>query len=249
VKIARRGCAASGALEGHCSMNRISIRGVGTAAAAVAATALAVGAHVPSAEAQESASPASQASMHHFDLMATTQNTTLAFPVPLAAGAPDSSRADLLLLHAARNGGFAASSALQATMAAARQLAAQQQADNRASRVRASVRANRSTTRPVATGSVRALGQKMAAARGWSGAQWSCLDDVWTHESGWGTTAENPSGAYGIPQAAPGSKMSSVGSDWRTNPATQISWGLSYIARTYGTPCGAWGFWQEHYWY
>ena len=77
-----------------------------------------------------------------------------------------------------------------------------------------------------------------------------CLDSVWTHESNWPIDAYNPSsGAYGIPQAAPGSKMGSVGSDWRTNPATQISWGLSYIAVRYGSPCAAWSFWQSHLWY
>ena len=75
----------------------------------------------------------------------------------------------------------------------------------------------------------------MAAARGWTGSEWVCLDNIWTRESGWSTTAANPSGAYGIPQASPGSKMASVGSDWRTNPVTQITWGLSYIANAYGT--------------
>jgi hypothetical protein len=60
----------------------------------------------------------------------------------------------------------------------------------------------------------------------------------------------NPSsGAYGIPQALPGGKMASAGGDWRTNPATQIRWGLSYIASTYGTPCGAWAHSQSHGWY
>jgi hypothetical protein len=61
--------------------------------------------------------------------------------------------------------------------------------------------------------------------------------------------SNSSSGAYGIPQARPGSKMGSAGSDWRTNPATQIAWGLAYIARTYGDPCAAWSFWQSHSWY
>ena len=103
--------------------------------------------------------------------------------------------------------------------------------------------------RPVVPGTIRALGQKMAAARGWSGSQWQCLDNVWMRESGWSWAAENPSGAYGIPQATPGSKMASAGADWLTNPATQIAWGLSYIANAYGSPCGAWDFWQSHLWY
>jgi hypothetical protein len=70
--------------------------------------------------------------------------------------------------------------------------------------------------------------------------QWSCLEQLWTRESGWRWDAENPDGAYGIPQAFPGSKMANAGTDWQTNPATQIKWGLTYISSTYGTPCGAW---------
>jgi hypothetical protein len=69
-----------------------------------------------------------------------------------------------------------------------------------------------------------------------------CLQDLWNHESGWRYDAENPSGAYGIPQALPGSKMSSAGADWATNPATQIRWGLGYIKALYGNPCNAWYF-------
>jgi hypothetical protein len=66
----------------------------------------------------------------------------------------------------------------------------------------------------------------------------------------WDATAENPSsGAYGIPQALPGDKMASAGSDWATNPATQIRWGLGYIREVYGTPAGAWVFWQANNWY
>ena len=67
-----------------------------------------------------------------------------------------------------------------------------------------------------------------------------CLLNLWNRESGWRYDAENASGAYGIPQALPGSKMASAGPDWQTNPATQIKWGLTYISTTYGTPCGAW---------
>ena len=90
----------------------------------------------------------------------------------------------------------------------------------------------------------------MAAARGWTGSQWTCLESLWTKESGWSTTADNPtSSAYGIPQALPGSKMSSAGADWATNPATQIEWGLDYVAGRYGTPCAAWGHSQAMNWY
>lgn len=83
-------------------------------------------------------------------------------------------------------------------------------------------------------------------------AQFTCLQTLWMNESGWNHTAENPSsGAYGIPQALPGDKMASHGSDWRTNPNTQINWGLDYIRDRYGTPCQAWQFWQVQnpHWY
>jgi Transglycosylase SLT domain len=79
--------------------------------------------------------------------------------------------------------------------------------------------------------------------------QFGCLDNIWSRESGWNYQAQNASGAYGIPQALPGSKMASAGSDWQTNPATQIRWGLGYIKSMYGTPCGAWAFWQNNGWY
>lgn len=99
-------------------------------------------------------------------------------------------------------------------------------------------------------GSNRALGKAIAAQRGWTGSEWSCLNALWTKESNWRHTAANSSsGAYGIPQSLPGSKMASAGSDWRTNPATQIEWGLGYISGRYGTPCGAWGHSQERGWY
>jgi resuscitation-promoting factor RpfB len=76
-----------------------------------------------------------------------------------------------------------------------------------------------------------------------------CLLDLWNRESGWRYDAENASGAYGIPQALPGSKMASAGSDWQTDPATQIKWGLGYIKAIYGTPCGAWSFEEANGYY
>ncbi|WP_336922950.1 hypothetical protein [Aquipuribacter sp. SD81] len=99
-------------------------------------------------------------------------------------------------------------------------------------------------------GSNRALGEQLMYEAGFSGDQWSCLDSLWQKESGWSHTADNPtSSAYGIPQALPGRKMSSHGADWETNPATQIRWGLSYIADVYGSPCAAWQHSQSHNWY
>jgi cytoskeletal protein RodZ len=85
---------------------------------------------------------------------------------------------------------------------------------------------------------------------GFATSEMSALVPMWNRESGWRTTAQNPSsGAYGIPQALPGDKMASVASDWRTNAATQIKWGLGYIRDRYGSPSAAWAFWQNNGWY
>lgn len=102
----------------------------------------------------------------------------------------------------------------------------------------------------VAPGTARAIGLEMVLARGWDQQQYACLDSLWTRESNWRVDAHNTStGAYGIPQALPGSKMATVGADWQTNPATQITWGLGYIAVRYGTPCGAWAHFTSRGWY
>ena len=98
----------------------------------------------------------------------------------------------------------------------------------------------------------RAAAQALLPEFGFDESQWGCLDNLWMGESGWRYTAENSSsGAYGIPQSLPGSKMATIASDWRTNPVTQIRWGLKYIKSSYGTPCGAWGAWQSRspHWY
>jgi hypothetical protein len=87
----------------------------------------------------------------------------------------------------------------------------------------------------------RKTGCAMVLAKGWDLQQMACLEKLWSKESGWNEKARNKSsGAYGIPQAYPGNKMSSAGSDWQTNPVTQIKWGLGYIAQRYNTPCKAW---------
>ncbi|MFL2001630.1 phospholipase [Microbacterium sp. A1-JK] len=97
----------------------------------------------------------------------------------------------------------------------------------------------------------KAVASSMAAERyGWGSGQFSCLSSLWQKESGWNYQAYNASsGATGIPQALPGSKMASAGSDWQTNAATQIAWGLQYISAVYGTPCSAWGHSQATNWY
>ncbi|NLW13117.1 MAG: hypothetical protein GX037_01060 [Trueperella sp.] len=102
----------------------------------------------------------------------------------------------------------------------------------------------------VPAGSSRQIAQGMLSSYGWGMDQWSCLDSLWQRESNWNHTAMNSSsGAYGIPQSLPGSKMATAGADWQTNPATQIRWGLGYIQGRYGSPCAAWGHSQARGWY
>ena len=85
---------------------------------------------------------------------------------------------------------------------------------------------------------------------GWGDKQYACLDDLWIKESNWNYRASNKrTGAHGIPQALPATKMDSAGTDWRTNPVTQISWGLRYIDVRYDTPCKAWAKFKRSNWY
>jgi hypothetical protein len=99
-------------------------------------------------------------------------------------------------------------------------------------------------------GTAKAYAYDYVSKLGWNQAQYSCLVSLWTRESQWDVTAYNKSsGAYGIPQALPGIKMASVGSDWQTNPQTQIRWGVNYIEKRYGTACGALAHSDEIGWY
>ncbi|WP_157536164.1 aggregation-promoting factor C-terminal-like domain-containing protein [Kitasatospora mediocidica] len=92
---------------------------------------------------------------------------------------------------------------------------------------------------------VRALAQSMVPA-----GQWAAFSNIINHESSWNLRATNPSsGSYGLGQALPAGKMASAGSDWRTNPVTQIKWTLGYMNDRYGSPNAAWAFWQNHHWY
>lgn len=99
-------------------------------------------------------------------------------------------------------------------------------------------------------GSAQAYAAGAVAARGWATTEFDCLVALWNRESGWRVNAYNASsGAYGIPQALPGSKMATAGADWETNAGTQIEWGLGYIQGRYDTPCGAWAHSESSGWY
>ncbi len=97
-----------------------------------------------------------------------------------------------------------------------------------------------------------ARAQLASGIYGWGLSNWPPLLNLWTGESGWRWNAQNPtSPAYGIPQADPGYKMAAAGADWRTNPVTQMRWGLAYIRSAYGSPSTAWADWQSRspHWY
>jgi hypothetical protein len=140
----------------------------------------------------------------------------------------------------------AAAKAAAAKAAAAQAAAAQEQADQQQA-------AQQQAAQPAAStpsGSPQQIAEQMLSQFGWSSSQFSCLQPLWAHESGWNVYASNPgSGAYGIPQALPGSKMASAGPDWQSDAATQIRWGLQYIQGTYGSPCAAWSHEEADGWY
>lgn len=96
----------------------------------------------------------------------------------------------------------------------------------------------------------QSIARSLLGSHGWADSEFSCLQSLWNKESGWNYQAQNASsGAFGIPQALPGSKMSSVSADWATNPTAQITWGMQYIEGRYGTPCSAWAHSQSVGWY
>jgi hypothetical protein len=141
----------------------------------------------------------------------------------------------------------AAAARAAAAAARARAAAAKAKAEREAARQRAL--ANRGYL-PGTTNPRDIARQIMRNKFGYGEEQFSCFNNIIIRESMWDVYATNPSsGAYGIPQALPGSKMASVGSDWRTNPATQIIWGIGYMRDRYGSPCQAWSFKSAHGWY
>jgi hypothetical protein len=154
---------------------------------------------------------------------------------PSASGSPDALQA-----------GAQQAAAQQVVATAAAQRAAAKAAAQRAATQRqaAAERAARSAVRDP-----RSAARLMLADHSWSSGQFQCLDALWSKESGWDQQARNASGAFGIPQALPGGKMSSAGADWQTNPVTQIRWGLQYIHDVYGSPCAAWAHSRAANWY
>jgi hypothetical protein len=154
---------------------------------------------------------------------------------------------------AAKAAAAKAAAAKAAAQQAAAQQAAQQQAAQQQATQQQAAQQQTTTQQPTASapsGSPQQIAEQMLSQFGWSSGQFSCLQPLWALESGWNIYASNPSsGAYGIPQALPGSKMASAGPDWQSDAATQIRWGLTYIQGTYGSPCAAWSHEEADGWY
>ena len=229
-------------------MTRISVRGFAVASATAVTT---VGAVVGVAS-------GSQQGQTTNDVEATAADATLLADIPAGQQAQvqtasltqQADTASAAAHSEAKKSAEEAARKQAAKDAAAKKAAAEKAAKERAAKEAASrsARADASDFAQKAsysTSEVQAMAKKIVGA-----GQFQCFSEIVERESGWNYQASNPSsGAYGLMQALPGSKMSSAGADWRTNPATQIKWGLNYMDSRYGSPCGAWDFWQANNWY
>ncbi|MER5880466.1 transglycosylase SLT domain-containing protein [Streptomyces sp. NPDC060235] len=240
-------------LEGN-RVSRISVRGFAVASAtAVTAVGSVVGVASgstaqPSIDAEATASDSTLLADIPTGQQAQVQTASLTQQADAQAIAADTS-AKKDAEEAARK--QAADDAVAKQKAAEKAAKAEKEAKERKE---AAEKASRSATRDATTFSVQSsysVAQIQAMARQMvPSGQFQCFSNIVNHESSWNYKAVNASsGAYGLFQALPGSKMSSVGSDWQTNPATQIKWGLNYMNGRYGSPCEAWSFWQANSWY
>ncbi|GAB2802762.1 aggregation-promoting factor C-terminal-like domain-containing protein [Streptomyces daliensis] len=235
-------------------MTRISVRGFAVASATAVTT---VGAVVGVASGSQQGQTAN-------DVEATAADATLLADIP--AGQQTQVQTASLTQQADTASSAAQAEAKKSAEEAARKKAAKDAAAKRAAAEKAAAEklakerekkqeaASRSSERDAgdfapqssySISEVKSMAQQIVG-----GGQFQCFSEIVERESGWNYKATNASsGAYGLVQALPGSKMSSAGADWRTNPATQIKWGLNYMNDRYGSPCGAWDFWQANNWY
>ncbi|MFD6419603.1 transglycosylase SLT domain-containing protein [Streptomyces sp. NPDC060194] len=245
-------------------MSRISVRGIAVASATAVTTIGAV-AGVASGSTTENPANDFEATAADATLLADipagqhaqVQTTSLAQQADAQAYQADTA-AQTSAQEAART---KAAETAKAKKAAADKAAAEKAAEEKAAKEREeAAKASRSAERSSGGGAdassfaqqssytvaqVQAMARQMVPAD-----QFQCFSNIVDHESGWNYRATNPSsGAYGLMQALPGTKMASAGADWQTNPATQLKWGLSYMDGRYGSPCGAWEFWQANNWY
>ncbi|MGN9792376.1 transglycosylase SLT domain-containing protein [Streptomyces sp. OZ13] len=233
-------------------MSRISVRGFAVASATAVTTVGAV-VGVASGNTQTSGD----------NLEAAAADTTLLADIPMGEQAQiqvssltQQADAQAAAADAAAKKSAEESARIQAaeTAKAKKEAAEEKAKKEREEAAAAEARANRDAVRDASSFSAQAsytIAEVQAMARQMVPAdQFQCFSNIVDHESSWNYRAQNPSsGAYGLVQALPGSKMSTAGADWQTNPATQIKWGLNYMDSRYGSPCGAWSFWQANHWY
>ncbi|WP_431954235.1 transglycosylase SLT domain-containing protein [Actinacidiphila sp. bgisy167] len=216
-------------------MSRISVRGIAVASAtAVTSVGAVVGV---ASSSQASAQPAAD-------------STTVLADLPEGQRVQQASLTEQVRAQTdAADAGARKAAEQAARKQAARDATARKEAQAKAEADRKAEEAARAALIVKASYSVAEI-QAMAQAIIGDASQYQCFAGIVARESGWNFTAANPSsGAYGLVQALPGSKMASVGADWRTNPGTQIKWGLKYMNGRYGSPCGAWSFWQAKHYY
>ncbi|MFE0174521.1 lytic transglycosylase domain-containing protein [Streptomyces sp. NPDC059002] len=244
-------------LEGN-RVSRISVRGFAVASATAVTTVGAV-VGVASGDTQPSNSNDLEAAASDATLLADipagqqaqVQTASLTQQADAQAMAADTAAKKTAAEEARKQ---AAASAIEKQQAAEKAEAAKKAAAKKEREEKAETKASRSSGRDAssfAPQSSYSVSQVQAMARQMvPGDQFQCFSNIVNHESTWNYKASNPSsGAYGLVQALPGSKMASAGADWQTNPATQIKWGLNYMNDRYGSPCGAWSFWQANSWY
>ena len=225
-------------------MSRISVRGLAVASATAVTTVGAVVGVASGAEGSSNEQPVEAAG-----------TTTLLGDIPAGQQVQQASLTEQIQAQSDAADATAQKSAEQAArVQAAKDAGKKKQAADDAAAKAAKIKSESGSGDASASFPVQAtysVSQVQAMAKSIvGGGQYLCFSNIVSRESGWNYTATNPSsGAYGLVQSNPGSKMASVASDWRTNPATQIKWGLAYMNSRYGSPCGAWDFWQAHSYY
>ncbi|MFH8569051.1 transglycosylase SLT domain-containing protein [Streptomyces sp. NPDC017993] len=232
-------------------MSRISVRGFAVASAtAVTTVGAVVGVAAGSDQGSVGNTEATAADATIADIPAGQQAQVQTASLTQQAD-EQSTQADAASLKSAQESARkAAAQTAQEKKEAAEKAKAEKAAKEREEKLAASRSSARDAADFTVKGSYTVAETQAIARQMIPGEQFQCFSNIVDHESSWNYQASNASsGAYGLVQALPGSKMSSAGSDWQTNPATQIKWGLNYMNDRYGSPCGAWSFWQANNWY
>lgn len=235
-------------LEGN-RVSRISVRGFAVASATAVTTVGAV-VGVASGSEQASAQPveAANATTVLADIPAgqEVQQASLTQQVQAQSDAADATARKAVEEAARKQAAKDAAAKKKAAEDAAAKLKADRAAAAKLAASRSAARTSLVQQSSYTVAQIQAMAQSIIG----DSTQYQCFSNIVSHESGWDYRAVNAgSGAYGLVQALPGSKMASAGADWQTNPATQIKWGLNYMDSRYGSPCEAWSFWQANNWY